>query len=73
MGQIEATSSLIMAKSSNIKKASSGSTKGKKGIKSVDFADPKVQAIVGLLAILVLLLWYGFKKGCFRYRRRRSC
>lgn len=80
MGQLEVKPSPKMAKSASttVKKASSSSTKAKgKGApeSGLNFSDPKVLAIVGLIAILALLLWYGYSNGCLRRRRRRrsSC
>ncbi|XP_026324110.1 uncharacterized protein LOC113233269 isoform X2 [Hyposmocoma kahamanoa] len=51
------------------KTTSSGSNVGffKKDV-CVDFRDSNVQVVMvlGLLAIMVLALWYGFTQGCFR-------
>lgn len=76
MGLLEPKSSPKMAKSaSTVKKASSSNTKATKigaASQGLDFSDPKVLAIVGLLAVLALLVWYGYRNGCLRRRRRRS-
>ncbi|VVC94171.1 unnamed protein product [Leptidea sinapis] len=64
-----------------MKKSSSGIKKTRSKLKgkgeSITLSDPKVQVVllVGLLAVLALALWFGFKNGCIgrRRRRRRSC
>lgn len=81
MGQIEEkTSSVKMGKSSSAtKKASAKSSKTKRlSSEPINFCDPKVQGVllVGLLVILAIALWFGFKNGCIgrrRRRRRQSC
>lgn len=73
MGQItEDKSSIKMAK-----KASAGPSAKSSGLqqKSINFNDPKIQGalLVGLLGVLALALWFGFSRGFYRRRRRRSC
>ncbi|CAK1548551.1 unnamed protein product [Leptosia nina] len=71
MGVAEKTSSSALAKSAS--GAKKGSRSSAKKPEPINFYDPKVQGImlVGLLAVLALALWLGFKNGCFGGRRRR--
>ncbi|CAH4030817.1 unnamed protein product [Pieris brassicae] len=69
---VEKTSSAALAKSASSAKKGSRTT-GKKISDPINFYDPKVQGIIlaGLLVVLSLALWLGFKNGCFGGRRRR--